>query len=143
MSPQPEFLATRVDQVHPIQARQAFLTDNGQARPALVRSVDGDRVELAGLDDTRTTVSVHHTDRLIEVLDRDDVCRLRGEPLVMLNERYRILAVATGPVTPPSRLAMTIVCRLDDEGGVVELVSADDDQPSWQTFALSAEGPSR
>ncbi len=73
------------------------------------------------------------------VLERDDLCRLRDEPLVMVNERYGVLAVATGPATPPSNLAMLIVCELDDEGGVVQLLSSSDDQPCWQTFALRSE----
>ena len=139
MSPTPEFLTTRVDQVHPIQVRLAFQSDNADARPALLHSVDGDRVELCALDGTESTARVHQTDRLAEVLDRDDLCRLRGEPLVMVNTRYGVLAVATGPAAPPSKLAMLIVSRLDDEGGVVELLSSSDDQPSWQVFALRAE----
>lgn len=139
MSPTPEFLNARADQVHPIQVRLAFLTDNAQARPALLHSLDGDRVELYGLDGNEHTVQVHRSDRLATVLERDDLCRLRGEPLVMVNERYGVLAVATGPATPPSRLAMLIVCELGDGGGVVELQSAGDDQPSWQTFALRKE----
>lgn len=139
MSPTPKFLTTRADQVHPTQVRLAFLTDNAQARPALLRSVDGERVELCGLDGSERTVRVHKSDRLTEVLERDDLCRLRGEPLVMVNERYRVLAVATGPAAPPSKLAMLIVCELGDGGGVIQLLSADDDQPSWQTFALRSE----
>ncbi len=76
MSPRPEFLTTRAEQVHPIQVRLAFLTDNDQARPALLRSVDGDRVELRGLDGSEHTVRVHQGDRLAAVLDRHDLCRL-------------------------------------------------------------------
>jgi hypothetical protein len=139
VSPTPEFLTTRADEVHPTQVRLAFLTDNDQARPALLRSCNGDRVELQGLDGTEHTVRVHQSGRLAAVLERDDLCRLRGEPLVMVNERYGVMAVATGPATPPSKLAMLIVCELGDGGGVVELLSADDDQPSWQTFALRKE----
>lgn len=139
MSPTPEFLTTRADQVHPLQARLAFLTDNAEARPALLRSVDGDRVELRGLDGTERTVSVHQADRLATVLDREDLCRLRGEPLVMVNQRYGVLAVAIGPASPPSKVTMLIVCELDNGGDVVELLSADEDQPSWRTFALRHE----
>ena len=139
MSPTPKFLTTRSDQVHPTQVRLAFLTDNDQARPALLRSLDGDRVGLCGLDGTERTVRVHQAERLAVVLDRDDLCRLRDEPLVMVNERYGVLTVATGPVTPPSKLAMLIVCELDDEGGVVQLLSSSDDQPCWRTFALRSE----
>ena len=139
MSPTPEFLTTRPDQVHHIQARLAFLADNAQVRPALLRSVDGDTVELCGLDGTESTVRVHHAGRLAAVLERDDLCRLRGEPLVMVNRQYGVLAVATGPATPPSKVAMLIVCELDDEGGVIELASGSEDQPSWQVFAVRAE----
>jgi hypothetical protein len=57
----------------------------------------------------------------------------------MVNERYGVLAVATGPAAPPSKLAMLIVCDLDDEGSVVELPSPDDPQPSWQVFALRTD----
>ena len=138
MSTTPEFLTTRPDQVHHIQARLAFLTDNADARPALLRSVGGDQVELWGLDGTERTVRVHQADRLAEALGRDDLCRLRGEPLVMVNERYGVLAVATGPAAPPSKLAMLIVSELDEEGGVVELLSSSDDQPAWQVFAIRA-----
>jgi hypothetical protein len=132
----PKILTARPDQVHHIQARLAFLTDNEQARPALLHSLDGDRVELRSLAGNPATVVVHQADRLAAVLERDDLCRLHGEPLVFVNPQYRVLAVATGPATPPSKLEMLIVCELDDEGGVVELLSAGEDQPAWQTFAL-------
>ncbi len=59
----------------------------------------------------------------------------------MVNERYGVLAVATGPATPPSKLAMLIVCDLGDDGGVVELLSSSDDQPSWQMFAIVPDPP--
>jgi hypothetical protein len=124
--------------VHPIQTRCAFLTDNAQAPPALLRSLRADRVELVGLDGTVRTVGVHQADRLARVLERDDLCRVREQPLVMVNRQHGVLAVATGPASPPPQLAMLIVCRLED-GGVVELLSDRDDQPSWQIFALCAE----
>lgn len=138
MPSRPRRLTTRPDQVHPTQARCAFLTDNDQAVPALLRSLRADRVELVGLDGSVSTVVVHQADRLARVLDRDDLCRVRDQPLVMVNRHHRVLAVATGPASPPPQLAMLIVCRLED-GGVVELLSDRDDQPSWQTFALHAE----
>jgi hypothetical protein len=139
MSPTPEFLSTRADLVHPIQARLAFLTDNTDARPALIRSVEGDRIELRELDGTGTTVSVHRADQLSSVLDRDDLCRVRDQPFVMVNERYGVLAIATGPASPPRQLEILIVCELDADGGVVELLSADAEQPAWQVFALRTE----
>ena len=142
MSPTPRFLTTRPDQVHPTQARLAFLTEREQARPALIRSVQDDRLELVCLDRSECTVRVHQADRLAEVLDRDDLCRLQGHPLTLVNLPRRVLAVATGPAAPPRQLEVLVVCELDDEGGVVELLSGSDDQPSWQTFALVVDEPS-
>lgn len=138
MPSRPRHLTTRPEQVHPTQARCAFLTDNAQAGPALLRSLHADRVELVGLDGSISTAGVYRADRLARVLERDDLCRVRDQPLVMVNRQHRVLAVATGPASPPPQLAMLIVCRLED-GGVVELLSDHDDQPSWQTFALHAE----
>lgn len=137
MSPTPRFRTTRPDQVHPTQARLAFLTEREHAQPALIRSVEHDRLELLCLDRSERTVRVHQADRLATVLGRDDLCRLHGLPLAMVNLSRRVLAVATGPATPPRRLEVLVVCELDDEGGVVELLSGSDDQPSWQTFALA------
>jgi len=138
MPARPESSATRHDQVHPTQVRRAFLTDNSKARPATISSVDGDLVELHELDGTATSVQVHDATRLAEVLEREDLCRARDLPLVMVNTQHRVLAVATGPATPPAKLAVLIVSRLED-GGVVELLNSDEDQPSWQVFALHPE----
>lgn len=137
MSPTPRFLTASPDQVHPIQARLAFLTEREHAQPVLIRSVEEDRLELLYLDRSERAVRVHQADRLATVLERDDLCRLQGLPLAMVNLSRRVLAVATGPATPPRRIEVLVVCELDDEGGVVELLSGSDDQPSWQTFALA------
>lgn len=136
MTDRTEFLTARPDQVHHRQAKLAFLDDPAHpASPALLVSLDGDTVELQHLGGRPGSVRVHHPDRLAEVLTRADLCRVQGHPLLLVNEHHGVLAVATGPATPPSQLAVLLVSRLDD-GGVVELVAADDSQPSWQTFAL-------
>ncbi|MBS1838816.1 MAG: hypothetical protein JST64_14070, partial [Actinobacteria bacterium] len=63
------------------------------------------------------------------------LCRLHGEPLLLVSTRYRLLAVATGPATSPPRIVVSIVGRLED-GSIVELVG-DGDQPAWQIVGLS------
>ncbi len=136
MSPRPEFLTTRPDQVHPIQVKLAFLTDSTQARPVAISSVDGDLVQLRELGGAVASIRVHAAARLAEVLERGDLCRVGGLPLALLNPQYRVLAVATGPASPPPDLTVLIVSQLDADGAVVELLSGSDDQPSWQVFAV-------
>ena len=120
---------------HPIQVSRAFLDDiDHRARPARLESVEGEVVVIRNLDDTTTQVTVTDPKRLAKVLARPDVCRLRDLPLLLVNEHYGLLGIATGPATPPSRLEVLIVSRLED-GRVVELIN-DDPQPSWQIFAL-------
>jgi hypothetical protein len=140
MTTQPNWNPTSTNRIHPTQVRLAFLEDAEHARPARLTGVDGDAVSVHYLDDTTGSVTVADPERLADVLDRDDLCRLDGQPLLLVNTAYRVLAVATGPAAPPSRLAVLIVCRLED-GSVVELLSEADDQPAWQTFALQADRP--
>jgi len=73
--------------------------------------------------------------RFAETLRRSDLCRLDGNPLVLFNEHSHILAFVTGPATPPARLTVNWVSRLE-HGSVVELLG-DGDQPSWQVFAVA------
>ena len=112
MNTDPSRNPTSTDRVHPIQVRRAFLEDADDARPATLTGVDGGAVSIRYLDDTTATVTVGEPERLAEVLDRDDLCRLRGQPLLLVNTAYRLLAVATGPAAAPPRLEMLIVCRL-------------------------------
>lgn len=111
-----------------------------RARPATVTdaSVDG-VVTVRFLDDTVDTVDVADTVRLTATLERPDLCRLRGEPLVLWSAQHGVLAVATGPTSPPDRLVVQLVSRVED-GSVVELIGGDD-QPSWQVFAASGADP--
>ncbi len=55
--------------------------------------------------------------------------------------QHGVLAVATGPTSPPDRLIVQLVSRVED-GSVVELIGGDD-QPSWQVFAASGANPAR
>ena len=123
--------------LHHIQVKLAFLADREhRARPAALIRFDGAEVELEYLNGEPATVTVTEPERLALVLGRDDLCRYRGFPLLLVNTHHRVIGVATGPAAPPSKLEVMIVCRLDDDGSVVELPSSDDTQPAWQTFAL-------
>lgn len=135
MTTRPNRITASSAAVHPTQVRRAFLDDAEHARPATLAGVDGSVVEVRYLDGTTAALTVCDPARFAEVADRDDLCRLGGRPLLLVNTSYRVVAVATGPATPPSQLTVSIVCRLE-HGSVVELVSESDDQPAWQTFAL-------
>jgi hypothetical protein len=115
--------------------QRAFLSDKEhRASPAVVVEHGGHTL-LQLLDGTQLTVDVVDDDRLTEVLARDDLCRLQGLPLAMVNRHYDALLIATGPPTPPSALQVLIVGILED-GLDVELPSDDPEQPGWQVFAL-------
>ncbi len=117
------------------QVRRAFLEEAASTRPATLTGVDENVVSIRYLDGTADTITVTDPARLAEVTGRDDLCRLEGEPLLLVSTRYRLLAVATGPASPPPRIVVSIVGRLED-GSIVELVG-DGDQPAWQILALT------
>jgi hypothetical protein len=123
----------------PTQARLAFGPDGSTpAQPATLTSVTDSRMEIRYLDGTVGVVTAADRDRLVQILGRDDLCRLRGNPLLLVNTRYRLVGIATGPPTPPSSLVVTLVSRIED-GAAVELMSDDDSQPAWQLVDLVAE----
>lgn len=122
--------------LHPTQVRRALGTDGDRpARPATVLGADGDRVGLQLLDGSTDTVRVTDPARLARVLDRADLCRLRGRPLALVNPGAGVLAVATGPAEPPAQLEVLFV-QVIEGGSVVELLGHED-QPGWQLLALA------
>ena len=135
MSPLPTLHHTRI--------RAALGPDaSPRARPATVTDTAADRVvNVRFLDGDTSTLSVADTVRLAATLERPDLCRFRGEPLVLWSAQHGVLAVATGPTSPPDRLVVQLVSRVED-GSVVELIGGDD-QPSWQVFAASGAIPAR
>ena len=130
--------------LHHTRVRAALGPDaSPRARPATVTDTAADGVaNVRFLDGDTSTLSVADSVRLAATLDRPDLCRLRGEPLVLWSAQHGVLAVATGPTAPPNRLVVTLVSRMED-GSVVELVGDGDDQPSWQVFAASGAIPAR
>lgn len=124
--------------IHPTAVRRAFGED-AEHRASLVTFVhlDGNVAVLRGLDGTEAAVTVADPDALRAAIERDDVCQLKGVPLVLVNERYRLLGVAVGPSAPPSRLEVLWgVSRIED-GSVVEIPSPDEaTQQAWLIFAL-------
>jgi hypothetical protein len=91
-------------------------------RPATLVAVNGDALDIRHLDGTTGTTTVAAPDLLADVLAHDDLCRLHGQALLLVNTHYRVLGIATGPAAPPSRLEVMWASRLEN-GAVVELSS--------------------
>lgn len=124
--------------LHHEQVRRALGGDpEHPARPGVLATTEAGSASVRLIADSgdAMTVAVTDPERFTETLDRSDLCRLNGDPLVLFNEHRCILAVATGPATAPARVTVNWVSRLED-GSVVELLG-DGDQPSWQIFAVT------
>jgi hypothetical protein len=122
--------------VHYIQARKAFESPVS-AYPARLIAIHGCEllVEQVGAAE-RVPLVVARPDRFAAVLERPDVTRLSGAPLVLVSEVYGVLGVATGPSEAPAQLRIdSIVSRLED-GESVEIPACSDEQPSLQLFAI-------
>jgi hypothetical protein len=137
MTTDPDHGIADAGRLHHIQVRLAFLADRGHpARPGRLISTDGTTVTVAYIDDgTVETIYVVDGHRLDDVLRRHDLCLLDRSPLVLVNTRYRVLGIATGPAAPPPQVEVDIVSRIED-GSVVELISDSDTQPAWQLLAI-------
>jgi hypothetical protein len=124
--------------VHPLQAHKAFGPDGG-AYPARLLVFDGGIILERVPDEKTEAVVVARPDQLREALDRADVTMLRGAPLALFSERFRVLAIATGPPVPPGQLRVLWGVARFEGGEAVELPAHDAGQPSWQLFAARVE----
>jgi hypothetical protein len=141
MSDDPNPISVPPGGLHHLQVKLAFLADpDHRARPAALITSTGPDMAVRYIDDgTTETITVNQPDRLAAIVARDDLCRIGGLPLLLVNTHYRVLGVATGPVAPPPHLEVLVVSHLE-HGAVVELVNGSDTQPAWQLLALT--GPS-
>lgn len=124
------------ENLHVIQVKLAFGNEGRvRARPATLVEVDEEHVTVHYLDGSEETVDVVRPDRLGELLARDDLCRLRDRPLLLVNTYYRVLAIATGPSSPPSQLKASTVFAFENDS-VTEVLPIEDGQPTLRTLAL-------
>ena len=91
------------------------------------------RLRVRGLEGDEFEVGVVDPVAVASALARDDLSRVREHALVLVNRRFRLIAIAIGPATPPNRLeVLANVVRLGPNGAV-EIPGADG-QPSWLLF---------
>lgn len=121
------------------QAQVAFSSEgDSPALPAILVELDRESVTVRYFDNSTDTFSVFKADRLAAVFAREDLCRFREQPFLLVNRRYGALGVATGPATVPSRLEVLMVSLIED-GAALEFISDDESQPGWQLFAIAPE----
>lgn len=121
------------------QAQIAFSSDgDSPALPAILVELDGASVTVRYFDNSTDTFSVFKADRLAAVFAREDLCRFREQPFLLVNRHHAALGVATGPATVPSPLEVLLVSRVED-GAAVEFISDHESQPCWQLFAIVLE----
>ena len=122
--------------LHWIQVKLAFGNEGREpARPVTLVDVDGSTVRIRRRDLTERAIEVVEPDRLAEVLASEDLCRLDGEPLLLVNTCYRVLGVATGPATAPRQLKTSLAFAFENDS-VTGVFPAGEDQPSFVTLAL-------
>jgi hypothetical protein len=139
MTKRPETLNAPACELSHGQAQIAFSSDgDSPARPAILVETEGDSITVRYFDNSTDTFSVFKADRLAAVFARDDLCRFREQPFLLVNRRYGALGVATGPATVPSRLEVLMVSLVED-GAALEFISDDESQPGWQLFAILPE----
>lgn len=127
------------ERLHWIQVKLAFGPEGREpARPATLLGVDGAEVRVRYLDGAEETVAVVEPERLALLLGTEDLCRLHGRPLLLVNTCYRVLGVATGPADPPGELKVSLAFAFDNNT-VTRVLPAGEDQPTFQTLALWSE----
>ncbi len=129
--------APKRTRVHHGQVSHGFTATAG-AYPGRLVGLDGATASVERAPDGPVaTFEVALPDELVTTLGRDDLTRLDGAPFVLVSPSYGVLSIGTGPATAPSRLRVVFVSRLEG-GRSVEIPACDDDQPSFQLFAVQA-----
>ncbi len=124
------------ERLHWIQVKLAFGNEGKvQARPATLVELDEAHVDIRYIGGSEETVQVVEPERLAELLTRDDVCRLDGQPLLLVNTYYRVFGLATGPTTAPAQLKASLAFAFGNSS-VTMTLPAGEDQPTLHTLAL-------
>jgi hypothetical protein len=121
--------------VHHGQVSRGFKVEAGAYPGRLVRLVGTTAIVERLPDGSVATFEVALPEELASTLEREDLTRLNGAPFVLASPNYGVLGIGTGPATAPAQLRVVFVSRLEG-GHAVEIPSDDDEQPSFQLFAV-------
>ncbi len=123
--------------VHHGQVSRGFTAAAG-AFPGRLVGLQGSTASVERAPDGPVaTFEVALPDELATALARHDITRLDGAPFALVSPNFGVLGIGTGPASAPRRLRVVFVSRLEG-GHAVEIPAADDDQPSFQLFAVRA-----
>ena len=124
------------ERLHWIQVKLAFTSEGREpARPGRLVGVEGPELRVAYLDGSEETIEVVEAERLRHLLEAADICRIKGDPMVLVNTYYRVLGLAAGPPEPPRQLKVSLAFAFADSS-VTQVLPAAQDQPTLHTLAL-------
>jgi hypothetical protein len=130
-----ESRAPKRTHVHHGQVSRGFTVEAGAYPGRLVRLHSANATVARVPDGSVAAFEIALPDELAATLAREDLTRLNGAPFVLVSPNYGVLGVGTGPATAPTRLQVVFVSRLEG-GHAVEIPGTDDEQPSFQLFAV-------
>ena len=102
------------------------------AIPGRLIKSDGDSSVVALVTGVRVSVATDDG-RFLRALQRNDLCRSQGEPVVLVNGHYGFIGLAIGPGKPPRRLAVRYGAVRLENGSAAEILG-EAPQPSWLLF---------
>ena len=139
--------------VHVVQVKLAFGPQaEGTAFYALAKS-GPDWVLVESPEGEQRRFRIRDRERLSAILQRDDLTRRNGRPLVIANRRYKIIGFAAGPAQAPRYVQVLAI--LDLGRGVMpglpgpvtathpvgSTEEIDDPQPDWWLLDATVERP--
>ena len=111
---------------HATDAFLALVIDANDISTGLrVATLTGEEIDLTIADPAAVAAA----------LERDDLSLVRGNPLLLVNRRYRLIAIAVGPPQPPNQLEVAASIVKLGPAGAVEIPGAEG-QPSWLLFEI-------
>ena len=127
-------MSSRTRYIAPKRVEKAFGEDAADGYLGVVASIVGDRLQVNSLRGEERDILLPDASAVAHALERPDITRLGGRPLVFVSMRYELVALAIGPAEAPERLGVLPNLVRLGEHGAVEVFGSDDTQPSWLLF---------
>lgn len=119
----------------PNGARMHVVTDHGSDWMTVLRIEDGELRHF----------NIDNPPRLEALLGREDLTRLDGRPLALVNRGHGLIAIAVGPPTPPETIEFLFVLNIAEMWmpGVPAAKGDPAVQPDWWLLGIDREGRTR
>ncbi len=136
-------MSSRTKYIAPKRVEVAFGRDAADAYFAVVTSLVGPRLQVRSLRGEEREIVLCDAQAVADALERLDITRFSGRPLLFVNARLRLLAIAIGPEAPPAQIGWFPHAVRLGEHGAVEMLGSDDAQPSWLLFETMTDDDER